>query len=599
MLRQVESRKFIDTAKATLEIHGSFFRISIPRKRLVRCLEIDGLQGWQPSNDSLLEFAVLNNASALRIARLQQHDSGTFYLIFRGTSVISETKRAGALPEEVILDIVFWNDAAAIYFNRSGSWTVATNRACSIPVFWRKTKDCHLFSNQAVPTLKAIHDNWEIDRIGWAEALLWDTPLRERTILSDIHQIPAGHRLELSQSEVRLASYKTLKLSGPVAGNPVELAEEIDTLQRLAVEQAVGGLKNVIVPLSGGLDSRCILGYLLDLGKKTVTAISFGHAHSFELLYARRVADTFCVPWRRYVLDRQHYLGDFTKVYLLSAGISHLMHCHGIGAIKNQTDGKGQVLTGFMGDPVQGADCCLYPEITSADKAVDHLLKKALPRGDSVLEFFPQDVVDGIREDISKIYGDCAAKNDSASFDEYYFVVERQSKLITHIFNSMLPYCDSISFPFMCGDWARFFLSLAPSLRINRYIYKLSLAKRFPKLTSIPDTSNYVPMAMSGRCAQIRHIQRHITSSSQRILQTVTKGLMSFPNPFQTENLPYIINKVLHCKLEQATENLIKLGLMNKSLSTIIKPRLFPKLSCHAAYRVISLNQLLESVGNL
>jgi hypothetical protein len=311
------------------------------------------------------------------------------------------------------------------------------------------------------------------------------------------------------------------------------------------------------------------------------------------------VADVLGVPWHRYVLDKQHYLKDFTQIYLSSAGVSHLMHCHGVGAICGELPGHRQVVTGFMGDPVQGADCCINADIVSADKAVDHLFTKALPRGDLVKGLFSSDIVDGIRDDISKIYNECIEKNDSTSFDEYYFIVERQSKLITHIFNSMLPYCDSIGFPFMCGDWARLFLSLPQPLRVNRHIYKLSLAKRFPELVTIPDTSTYSPITKSARTVHIRRIQRRITSSSQRVLQAATKGRISFPNPFQTENVPYMITSVLHHRLKQATENLVKRGLINESISAILKPRLLPRLSCHAAYRVISLNQLLESVGDL
>src|SRR5207248_599794 len=124
-------------------------------------------------------------------------------------------------------------------------------------------------------------------------------------------------------------------------------------LAQRAVQLAVNPKDDVIVPLSGGLDSRGIATHLPPW-VQTATAISYGHRRSLEFDYARETAHILGIPWKAYYLDRNHFRRAFLPVVERGGLMTHRMHCQmaGIASIIEHQDIV--LLPGFMGDLVQG-----------------------------------------------------------------------------------------------------------------------------------------------------------------------------------------------------------------------------------------------------
>ena len=331
--------------------------------------------------------------------------------------------------DQAILDATFWNDAVAIYCDEQALvLCVCANRASSIPLFWCSDQQSCVVSN-TISELLPFNHNPQIDMIGLAEALLWDAPLRDRTLVHGFRQIPSGYALQCTAAGFQTARYRSLALSGNLRGDATELAQHAGMLHAHAIECAVANTGRILVPISGGLDSRCILAHVTSSRKADVSSVTFGHSASYELVFGRRVANVLQVPWHRYLLNAAHYLTDFTPVYSNSAGLSHLMHCHIVGAVQSTAERADQVIVGFMGDPVAGADCDVYTKVSSPEMAVTHLLARSGQTLDSIGHMFSPSIAEFIQDDIRGIYDDCVQNNEPLQFDEYYFVVERQSKI--------------------------------------------------------------------------------------------------------------------------------------------------------------------------
>lgn len=73
------------------------------------------------------------------------------------------------------------------------------------------------------------------------------------------------------------------------------LMERLDAAFDRTVERAAG--RPILVPLSGGLDSRLVLGKLVERGYPGLRAFSYGPKNNYDALIARDIARRLDVPW--------------------------------------------------------------------------------------------------------------------------------------------------------------------------------------------------------------------------------------------------------------------------------------------------------------
>ena len=507
-----------------------------------------------------------------RIVRFQTAPSRLHFAIFRGASFSEEV---GESPTEEALERgVYWNDCLLISYDRTnGNCQILSNRAASIPVFWTSDEGQTLVSNNMA---------WlggrggPVDRVAFAETLLWDVPLGERTFRKNIRQLPAGYRLLISSSGVRTQKAFALNIRPSSAGSsavaPEEFARQGAALNSRAVQRAVSRNSSLILPISGGLDSRCILGSLTPLMRNCCRTVSFGQPGALEIQYGRSVAERCGVPWRSYALNADHYTGaDLQETIRAGCGMTPLQHLHLSSALRQLPRGPSQVPIGFMGDPIAGADSLEKSDTVNADGAVAIMFRKAGLTAKAAAGLFGRETADEIANDIARIYRDATAANPIEAFLEYYFIVERQSKLVTHIFNHLQWSGHGLGFPFMDGEWARFFLSLPPELRAGRTLFKRSLALQRPDLAGIPSTADFAtldaaPLFQQGARFAARNWNRICTLS-----QRMSGYRYSLPNPFATELQGVVLRGPLKDQLARSIGQLCESGLISDALAVYLK----------------------------
>lgn len=111
--------------------------------------------------------------------------------------------------------------------------------------------------------------------------------------------------------------------------------------------------QEIVLPLSGGLDSRLLLWCVKD--KARIRAFTYGtspnQARSFEVVYARELAEKFAVRWEHIELGNfHHYLGEWNQEFGLST------HAHGMYQIEfyqkvlEKLERPHTILSGIVGD---------------------------------------------------------------------------------------------------------------------------------------------------------------------------------------------------------------------------------------------------------
>jgi asparagine synthase (glutamine-hydrolysing) len=158
------------------------------------------------------------------------------------------------------------------------------------------------------------------------------------TLVSGVHQLQAGELLVASSSQASPIVYRYYRyLPQPEEGRSLsvwidELAETTEGIFRRLVKSADG--RQLLVPLSGGLDSRLIVCMLRHLGCDNVRTFSYGPHANYEAKIAKIVARKVGYPWK--FVPTTH--AGFREYFWSSARKDYWSFSDGLCAIPNMQD---------------------------------------------------------------------------------------------------------------------------------------------------------------------------------------------------------------------------------------------------------------------
>ncbi len=178
----------------------------------------------------------------------------------------------------------------------------AVDRVRSIPLFYGQ-KGADFYMSDSADWVRQQVANKEIDPLAREEFLLTGYVTGPDTLFPDVKQLQAGEALSVQDNGESLIIkpiryYRFIhKYESPKSMK--ELMEEHDQVllrvfNRL-IERADG--RTIVVPLSGGYDSRLIVLMLKRLGYESVITFSYGRTGNKESEVSRKVAESLGLPW--------------------------------------------------------------------------------------------------------------------------------------------------------------------------------------------------------------------------------------------------------------------------------------------------------------
>jgi asparagine synthetase B (glutamine-hydrolysing) len=146
-----------------------------------------------------------------------------------------------------------------------------------------------------VKALAPFLDRIEIDPAGLASMLSFGFHLGDLTLLRDVACLPNARDLQFraSTDDLTLDSYWAYPYGEqePWRGTEAELGEALHDHLAAALRRRLNGVDKVLLPISGGLDSRTMAGLLANSGfTGKVLAYSYGQASSRDARYGRAIA---------------------------------------------------------------------------------------------------------------------------------------------------------------------------------------------------------------------------------------------------------------------------------------------------------------------
>ncbi len=342
----------------------------------------------------------------------------------------------------------------------------------------------------------------KIDREGLRQLLLFGYVLGDRALLEAWRVLPPASILIREGERQTLRQYWHLNESweNPQQRDERNTVATIPTLAAAAVRDLAAGCGDVVMPLSGGLDSRFALG-LLRAQDVNVTTITVEEASSCEAIYASELAKRLgtnhvVVPfdydnaWPRLMWAATMHQGmvDVGHSFLPSHWLSELVESPPI------------MITGYMGDSVTGAYIMADDLFCPARKALDYLFRfntQAHPAdvartvSDTVPQALKESVLGTMRQSVGS--DGRPTYRTSELFQHLHLLPKFESQVVCGIalgaFEVRTPYTDY--------DYTEYFFGLPLGQRFLRRAYRMAIASSLEGVLDIPESFADLPVDAS------------------------------------------------------------------------------------------------------
>lgn len=256
-------------------------------------------------------------------------------------------------------------------------WVAAVDHIRSMPLFFSK-KGSEIFISDDALSLASLFDNNNINSLQRSTFLLSGHTLGNHTLVDEVLQLEAGQYLYFNEKKIVINDYYEHHRGNYFSKKDIHRIEELYQISRNIFERLIqkANGRQLIIPLSGGYDSRYIVAMLKQLGYKNVITYTYGIPSSYEVKIAKRVAERLEYKW--YFVE---YPRDWIPYYechdyqLFASQLSSLPHEQDFLAIKELKEKEiieddAIIVPGFCGDLLGGSFIPdFYKEDSSATMA--------------------------------------------------------------------------------------------------------------------------------------------------------------------------------------------------------------------------------------
>jgi asparagine synthetase B (glutamine-hydrolysing) len=231
------------------------------------------------------------------------------------------------------------------------------------PLFWRRTADSTLVADDIWSLVDTDHP---LDLYGIADMLLVGHPMGRNTLFHGVSATEADTLLRFTGNGIQTKQFEP---APPLAVGP-SLREASLALERVfeRLYSPYADLDRLLIPLSGGLDSRTLLALALERGLDVCAATYSQVPGSDEERIARRVASVLGV--RLIVANApadSEQLPAAKEMVLETSGQFSLEHFHGYAARHVLPREYPIAVYGTGGDNVCGGSMFLSPSVPASE----------------------------------------------------------------------------------------------------------------------------------------------------------------------------------------------------------------------------------------
>jgi asparagine synthase (glutamine-hydrolysing) len=230
---------------------------------------------------------------------------------------------------------------------------IANDRFGLYPLYYAQFRGRFIFSSEIKGVLCDDDFDRQIDPRALAEYMRFQHILGDKTFFESLKIFPNASILiyDVNSDRLDIDSYWDISHIPELRGSITfeEAVEESGRLLKSAVDEQTSGDHRFGLYLSGGLDSRVILG-LMDRNRFPVTTITYGDRDCRDVIYAQRLANIVGSDHHYFDIHDGDWVQDYANLHLnLTEGFHSWIHAHGIQFLDQVRPLLDVNLTGFGG----------------------------------------------------------------------------------------------------------------------------------------------------------------------------------------------------------------------------------------------------------
>jgi len=426
-----------------------------------------GYGDWRNSHNTSLRGVVLIGNDELPVETLDR-----IFLEHEDVRAISEAMRE-------------FNGFYTIVHQSEDGIYAAVDRVRSIPLFYGHDHKNVYISDDPWHIQEMLGDHI-IDERSKREFILTGYVTDDRTLLPNIKQVRSGELIHFTRDDdkgVRLErGYYQHYVPGHYFNGDIEtgLRELEDVLVNVfkrLIKQAQG--RTIVVPLSGGYDSKLTVLMLKRLGYKDIITYSYGRPDNLESNISKSVANALGLRWEfvEYTNKRWSELyrsDDYQDYCRYGSGLASTPYIQDFPAVKYLVDNHlipsdSIFVTGHtVAMPVKPA---LKGDLKRMEMAIDDVLVRNYNINGQLIS--DSTLLRECREHIADFLGDMSQYEDRHSAYESWDYNNRQSKLLVQVVRNYEYRGFSWWLPLHDKEFVDFWSRMPYEYRFNKTIFKM------------------------------------------------------------------------------------------------------------------------------
>ncbi|WP_261597905.1 asparagine synthetase B family protein [Methanoculleus formosensis] len=417
---------------------------------------------------------------------------GTFFYeneLLRGDDVVrlfSSVLEGSRVDHEALKALLLaLNGNFALTMESPGCIFCAVDRVRSTPLFYAVSGSEALFSDDANHLRDRL--NPPFNEENGAEFLVTGYVTGPDTLFDGISQILAGEYLVYNKRDGALAThfYHRFWHGNYFSDSDEELLDQLDEVFVRVFERLIESTKGrqIVVPLSGGLDSRIIVAMLKRLGVEGVICFTYGKKGNREAEISRQVAEALGYQWHfvEYTNEKWYacaYADDMKAYYSYAGNLVSIPHIQDYLAVK-ELKGEGKIpenvvfVPGHSGDMLAGSwipQDYDQPQAYTFEKFLEDSLKKHY----RLWKWDEAELGSLFEGKIGKSVEDISVHNNEscANVIELFNFNERQAKFIVNSVRVYEFFGFQWRIPLWDAELIDFFLRVPLMLRLKQVLYR-------------------------------------------------------------------------------------------------------------------------------
>jgi asparagine synthase (glutamine-hydrolysing) len=415
--------------------------------------------------------------------------------------------------------------ALTVWDPEAGELVFVNDRFGLCPHYWALTPAGLAIAPEMKALLAVPGFQASIDPVALGEYVRFQQMLGDRTWFSEIKVVPPASLIRYTTGDGRLSmqSYWSWSRIRPHRARLRDAAQEVDGLLDRAVSRRLADVRRPALYLSGGLDSRMLLGYVPP--SAAVTAFTYGAENSRDVVLARRIAQAASATHAVFPFRNGRWVLEHTASHIaLTEGQHGWHHLHGmttLDAAEQRSDvnltgwGGGSLLAGHLLDnDLHGRR---QPGAVEEDEAVLNRLYAAFcqrftwpgltdAEATRVLRRHAGVPLDGLAyQSLADSFAGTRGFAGDLRPDFFYTLQhDRRSTLNLVVFQRA---AIEVRCPYFDYDLIDYVYGLPPVVRLDRRLRWLVMERRMPHLSRIPHDRDWrLPMTRSLRT--VHHLGR-------------------------------------------------------------------------------------------